>query len=320
MQLVQEAGPLAWAHLALTVLGLFWAVVMCALYGMRWKVPPVVALAPLGAHALLVIAGIMLGMSRVNSAIGSIGSGEPELRATLLAAGFSEVLSHAQLAAAAVPSAATLLLAGLLSGCRGKRAWGVPVVTAGITFFIVGAIGASLSAHGDVVLVLGRVVLYGGAGLVTAAALTGHHALDSSREGGIVAAVSFAVLVAAGESMVMGSGWARLFGALASIDPASRAAVVAAGSEELQALYVFSWAAILLAIAPAVIALLRPAAELTEEEVMMPNNAPSGMRWFGGALGLLIPALWVGALLAAGPADILQQITKASPTPSTTPR
>lgn len=320
MQLVQEAGALAWVHLALTAFGLFWAIVMCALYGMRWKVPPVVALAPLGAHALVVIAGITWGMSRVNSALEGIGSGEPMLRASLLGAGFSEVLAHAQLAATAVPGAVTLLLAGLLSGVRGKRAWGVPVVTAVITFLIVGAIAASLSQYGDTVLVLGRVVLYGGAGLATAAALSGHHRLDSSREGGIVAAVSFAVLVAAGESMVMGSGWAMLFGALASTDPAYREAGVAAGSEELQALHVFSWAAILLAIAPAVIALLRPAAELTEEEVMMPNNTPSGMRWFGGALGLLIPALWVGALLAAGPADILQQITKANPAPSTTPR
>ncbi len=320
MQLVQEAGALAWVHLALTAFGLFWAIIMCALYGMRWKVPPVVALAPLGAHALLVIAGIMWGMSRVTSALEGIGSGEPELRATLLAAGFAEVLAHAQLAAAAVPTAVTMLVAGLLSGCRGTRAWGVPVAIAAITFLVVGAIAASLSQYGDTVLVLGRVVLYGGAGLATAAALSGHHRLDSSREGGIVAAVSFAVLVAAGESMVMGSGWARLLGALAPIDSASRAAGFAAGSEELQALYTFSWVAICVAVAPSIIALLRPAAELTVAEVMMPNNSPSGMRWFGGALGLLIPALWVGALIAAGPADILQQISRASPTTPTTPR
>lgn len=317
MQLFLETGPLAYVQVALMVGGLLWAMVCCALYGLRWKVPPVVAVAPLGAHALAVVVGTMMGTGQVSNAV---SGADPAYRATITAAGIAEVLGHAQLAAFAIPTAATLVLAGLLSGVRGRRAWGAPAAAFFLVLLAVVAIGASLTAHADPVFVGARVVLYGIAGLAAAIALSGHHALDSSREGGLVAAVSFASLVAACESMVMGGAWSKLFSALAFVEPGSRAALVEAGAREIRDLATFSWAAVALAAVPAVIALLRPAAELTEEEVLAPGTSPSALRWLGGALALLVPALWVAALLTSDPSGSLTAITTGAAPAAATPR
>jgi hypothetical protein len=307
MQLLLETGPLGYAQLALTVGGLLWALVCAVLYGLRWKVPAVVAVAPLGAHALLIIVGTLWSASRVNEAV---LMADPSMRATMMAAGIAETLGHGQLAIAAVPAAALLLLAGLFSGVRGTRAYGAPAVAFLCATLAAGLAAASLTAHAEVPLALARALIYAMAAIPLAAALAGRHAQDSSREGGLVAAVSFATLVAACESMGLARGWSMGFRAIAMADPAAKKTIVESFAGEMSSIAVFSWAAMAFALAPVVVALLRPSADLTEEEVMSGNISPSGARWLGNVLALGVPLLWAAAVLTADPSGSFAVILK----------
>jgi hypothetical protein len=307
MQLLLETGPLAYAQIALLAAGLVWAMACAVFYGLRWKVPPVVAVAPLGAHALVVVGGTLLASSQVNEAVANV---DPSMKATLLAQGIAETLGHGQLALAAVPTAALLVLAGLFSGVRGTRAYGAPGVALVCGLASAGLTGASILAHGEMPLAIGRALIYAIAAPAVAAALAGHHSQDSSREGGITAAVAFAALVAACEAMVLARGWSLGFRALAMASADTKVELVGAIAEDMGRIEVFSWAALAFAFVPGVVALLRPAAELTEEEVLQARTSPSGLRWLGGALALGVPVIWTVALMTTDPSALLVSIAK----------
>ena len=80
-----------------------------------------------------------------------------------------------------------------------------------------------------------------------------------------------------------------------------RAIALAALSKEIDAAATLSWVSLGLAAGAGLVALLRPSADLTDEEILSGNISPSGMRWLGGALSLLVPLVWAAALLAVDP-------------------
>ena len=57
MESFRDAGPIAFLHLLLFLVGLIGAIVVAVLLGMKWKVPPILSVAPLLACAFLGWAG-----------------------------------------------------------------------------------------------------------------------------------------------------------------------------------------------------------------------------------------------------------------------
>lgn len=304
MESVTYGGPLVWGHGVLLLGGLVWAAICAVLIAMKWKVPPVVATAPLLVHGLYV-AGVALWATRESARFGD----DPAQSATLTAYALSTQLAQGSAAVSVLPTAGVLLLGGLFAGVQGRRAWGAPAFV-----FVLASVAALLPLVGllqyaDTAFTLGRVVLYGLCVLPLAAALAGAHPLDNSREGGLVATVAFATLVASVELLVVSSAWSNVVRALASVSPESKAELVTAAVAEIGANSTLGWVVTGLATMPAVVALLRPAADLTDEEVLAGNVSPSGLRWFGGALALLVPLVWAAARLCADPAPLLGAFT-----------
>ena len=304
MQTLTEAGWMGWVQVGLLAGGLVWALVCVVLLGLKVKVPPVIAVAPLLAHAVVVAAGGSWFSRLVSGAHGLA----PDQRSSWIATGVSGMLSHGVLAAAAIPTAFLLLLGGVFAGARGRRKWGAAV----LVFVVGGGVAlvplGSLLSHGELALAAGRFVVYGLAVLPLAASMIGAHPNDNSREGGIVAAAAFATLVGACEIVVFSSSWERVFSAIAMADTASRVKLLEAGAAEIAALQTYTWVALVLASIPGFVALFRPPAELTDEEIMSSVTSPSAVRWFGGALALAVPVAWAIALLCVDPAGIMAMI------------
>ncbi len=296
-----EAGPLIWGHLILLLGGLVWALACAVMLAMKWKVPPVVATAPLLAHG-----GLVLGVAMWASSRPPVGADDPAARAVSVAGALSTMLGNATASVAVVPVAALLMLGGLFAGARGRRRFGAPALAALLGF---GAAAMPLVAlvlvGADMPLAAGRFLLYMVATVAVAGALVGAHPDDNSREGGLIATAGFAALVASCELLVQSSQWAAGLSVLTTIFASDKVPALAALTLEIGAVATLSRVSIGLAAATALVALLRPAADLTDEEMLSGNVSPSGMRWLGGALALLVPLVWAAALLAADPSEIL---------------
>lgn len=300
MESLVSGGPLIWGHAVLLVGGLLWAAVCAVLLGMRWKVPPIVATAPLLMQGLYILSAAVWATRE-----SALGGADPAQAATLAAAALAQVFAQGTAAIAALPVAVVLLLGGLAAGVRGRRGWGAPVFVLVVAGLVALLPAADLARYVDPVWVAVRVLVYGLAALPVAAALVGAHPQDNSREGSLVATVSYATLVASVELMVAVIGQNKIVAALVNVDPKSRPELLAAALEEFGATGTVSWVVVALAAATGVVALLRPAAELTDEEVLAGNVSPSGARWFGGALALLVPLAWAAARLACDPSPLL---------------
>lgn len=304
MHVLAEAGVTGWIHLVLIAGGLVWALVCAVLLAMRWKVPPVVATAPLLAHALTVLLGVSLST-------GDLGSpADPAQRASLWAAAIAGVLSNGMLAPAVIPAAAILALGGLAAGVRGPRSWGAPIAA----FFAAGAATllplVGLAFHAELLPAGVRFALYAACVLPVVAALTGAHARTNVREGGMVTAVAFASVVAALEVATISAEWSDSFRAMASVGAAEKNEIMRLVIEETAPLTALAWGTLALATVPAAMALGRPSIDLTDEEVLSASVNPSPMRWLGTAFALAVPICWAAALAATDVSGMLEAISK----------
>lgn len=303
MQVLAEAGWVGWAQIVVAAGGLVWALVAAVLLGLRWKVPPFVATAPLFLHGLLLaVAGLVASSQMDTQGV------EPAVKASFVASAVAMVIHNHTLAIAALPSALVLLLGGAAAGVRGRRAWGAPVLVA-----LVGIAAALMPVAGlfqqvPLPLVVIRVGLYGIALIPLVGALAGANSLDNSREGGLVAAAAFATVVAVGESLTIGQLWNTGFRALAVVAGSDKGAFLKAMIAELQGYGTLAGIVLALAAVPAVVALLRPPVDLTEEEILSGATSPSTMRWLGGALALTVPLVWGAAFVAAAPVGLMTQV------------
>lgn len=121
--LFQSAGIFGWLQLGLMFLGGLWALVCAVLLAMRWRVPPIVAVAPLLAVPALLCGGASWSEAAVADAL---VNADPSMRVMLLAVGTSEIVSQGLLAPLVVPVAALLAAGGLAAGVRAPRTWGSP--------------------------------------------------------------------------------------------------------------------------------------------------------------------------------------------------
>ncbi|MBM4369406.1 MAG: hypothetical protein FJ102_24550, partial [Deltaproteobacteria bacterium] len=106
------------------------------------------------------------------------------------------------------------------------------------------------------------------------------------------------------------SSWTRVFAAIANADPESRSALMVAAAEEIADVSRFGWMSLGLAFVPILAAVLRPAAELSEEELMTGQVNPSGFRIIATGLALVVPLLWFAALLSADPTAAMLRMAK----------
>lgn len=303
MEVFLEAGPFGWAQVIVAVGGLLWALVCVVLLGLRWKVPPVVATAPLFLHAVTAAVGATWLGGTANA--GSVEASMVDLSSSRAVAG---MIANGTLGVCAVPTAMLLILGGTAAGVRGRRAFGAPVFVFIVAMGVAVLPLVSIAYQGALPLAIGRFVIYGAAALPLTAALAGAHPQDNSREGSVVAGVGFVSLVAAVELLTLSNGWAHAFRGLAVIAPDGKASLIAQFVAEMGQLGTLSWAAVVLGAVPAAMALLRPPADLTEQEIMEGNISPSALRWLGQALAFSVPIAWCVAMQAANPAALLTQI------------
>ena len=296
-----EGGWMVWAQFGAAAGGFFWAVVVVVLLLLKWKVPPVLAVAPLGVQAaLLVAAGL--------SADTHLAGGTPGVAASFLAGVVAEVIQSRLAVVSVLPAASLLLAGGALVGARGRKGWGAPILAVLLGFAAAMVPVASMFSGGELPLVAIRTLVYGGATIPLAAALLGSHPQGNAREGSLIAAVSFASIVAGCESLVCGHQWQAGFMALAAAGTSDQGTLVSGLVEELRTAGNLAGIALALASIPAIIALLRPPAELTEEEILSGSVSPSAGRWIGGALALVVPLLWGAAFVATDAASLMTQV------------
>lgn len=300
MEVFLDAGPFGWAQAIFALGGLLWALVCVVLLGLRWKVAPVLATAPLFLHAVTVAVGATwLGQTA------SVGDLDPSMVVSSFARAVAGMISNGTLAIVAVPTAMLLILGGTIAGVRGRRAFGAPVFVFMVAMGVAVLPLVSIAYDGLLPLAAGRFLLYGAAALPLTAALAGAHPQDNSREGSVIAGIGFVSLVAAVELLTMSHGWSRGFQAIAAIAPDEKARIVAKFVAEMGQLGTLSWAAVVLGAVPAAMALLRPPADLTEQEIMEGNISPSALRWLGQALAFGVPIAWCVAMQATNPAAML---------------
>lgn len=310
MEVFLGSGPFGWAQVIFAVGGLLWALVCVVLLGLRWKVPPVVATAPLLLHALTVAAGATW-LGRTASA----ASLDPSMVVSSYARGVAGMIANGTLAVIAVPTAMLLILGGTVAGVRGRRAFGAPAFVFIVAMGVAVLPLVSIAYEGLLPLAAGRFLLYGAAALPLTAALAGAHPQDNSREGSVTAGIGFVSLVAAVELLTMSHGWAQGFRAVAMVAPDDKGRIISSFIADMGQLGTLSWAAVVLGAVPAAMALLRPPADLTEQEILEGNISPSALRWLGQALAFGVPIAWCVAMQAANPAEILT--TMAGPVVAT---
>lgn len=302
-------------YTVLVVGGVLWSLVCAVLLAMKWKVPPVLATAPLFAHAAAVAS---LATYAHSQAVTAAATAIPDQKALLLSMAVAQFLSAGLLAPTVIFSAGILGLGALIGGLRGPKWWGLPILS--ILVFGVAALVPILSVFFDApfATALGRTVLYGVCAIPAGLAMAGAHPNQSGREAGVVAGVAFVTLVASVEISVLSSAWMRGFAAIALADPSSKIQILAAMQTEMVPLRNAASAAVFLAAVPAALALFRAPMPLSDEEIMNSSVSPSGMRWFGSMLALLLVPLWAITLMAADPTetlDILHAAYKGEVTP-----
>lgn len=305
----RDAGVFSWFHLLLAGGGLLWALIVAVLLGLRWKVPPFFGAAPLAAVPFLLIVGSWWSNRSIESAL---GGAEPATRATLLAAGLSELLNQAVLPLLSLPTAMLLGLGALAAGLRAPRRWGAVV---GV--FLIAGLTALLPLSGfflyaDAVWVLVTTGILGLGVLPLALSFAHNHPAHNGPEAGITAAAAWLNVVATLPLAMTTSSWSRGFAALANVDPAQRGKIVTALTEEVGAFTTVAWLMLVLGAIPLAIAAFRPAPELTEEEVMRGDGRATPWRSLGGVLVVGLWVLWLIAWLSLDPSSALTRIGIAS--------
>lgn len=303
----RDAGPMAFVQLALFFGGGLWALVCAVLLAMRWKVPPVVAIAPLVAPPLLVTLGAAFAEGEVTAALALV---DPAQRATLLAAGVAESLAQGWFGVLAVPVAFLLAVGGLAAGVRAPRAWGTPALV-----FLAAGLTALLPVLGlfygaSVPGVIARVVAYGVCVIPLALATASAHPKGNGPEGGVVAAAAWVTLVGASELAVQTSAWTQGFSALAYVSPENRDAIVKVMVEEVGTQSTLGWTVFALAAVPLVACAVRSGPEPTEEEILAGDASPSPWRTLGRFLALATWPAWAFALLSIDASETLETIRK----------
>jgi hypothetical protein len=299
----REAGTFGYLQVALLFAGGLWALVCAVLLGLRWRVPPVLAIGPLVAVPLLIGVASLVNEAAIASAI---TSADPAYRATLVAAGVAETLSQGLLGVLVLPVAGLLGIGGLAAGVRGPRTWVVPGVVfavAGLTALLP-ALG--LLVHASAPLAIGRVLLYGTFVIPLALATVTAHPGRNGPEGGMVAAAAWMSLVAACELATLSAAWYRGFGALAMVDAGSRAVIVESLVSEVGTQGTFAWFTFALAAVPALLVGFRSAPDPTEAEIMTGLTSPSPYRSVGRFLALVVWPAWAFAYLCLDPSDTLR--------------
>ncbi len=306
MSFFAEAGWVGWVQVATCVLGLLWTLVCAVLLGLKWKVPAVLATAPLALHALLVIVSAMVGGSAIDSVVGLDAS----QRATVYAYGIAQVLAGGALAAVVLPSAMLLGLGGAAGGARAPRGYGAPVVA-----FLACGLAAILPLGGlffyaSVPFAVAKLLLLGMGAFPVALSLLGNGQNSNARESSVATTIAYFSVAAALELADRSSSWLKVFSAIANADPEAKATLMVAAAEEIASVSRFGWMSLALAFVPILAAVLRPAAELSEEELMTGQVNPSGFRIIGTGLALVVPLLWFAALLAADPSAAMLKMAK----------
>ena len=305
--MLQDGGPVVWIQGILLLGGLLWSLGCAVLLALRWKVPPVIATAPLFAHAITAAAAASYGGNEAALALISADSSQ---RASLLAYAISSVLMSGVYAPAAVFSAGVLGVGAMVGGLRGPKWWGLPVVSILVFGFVALLPVVSVFFAAPIPLALGRVAMYGACAIPAGLAMAGAHPNQNGRESGVIAGVCFLTLVATSEIAVISLSWVQGFAALAAADPSSKMLLLAALQAELAPLRNLAWAAMVISTLPAVLALFRAPMPLTDEEIMTSSVNPSGMRWFGSLLALLLLPLWAIVFASVDPSGIMEDLGK----------
>lgn len=300
-------GVMVWIQGILFLGGLFWSVVCAAMLALKWKVPPVIATAPLFAHALATIGAASYGGTQAAEAF---AFADPSQRATVLAYSISQVMMAGVYAPIAVFSAGMVATGALIGGLRGSKWWGLPVVSILIFGFVALLPIVTVFYHASFPTALGRVVLYGVFAIPAGLAMAGAHPNQNGREAGVIAGVAFMTLVATTEIAVISHAWSNGFAALAVVDPSRKMELLAAMQAEMSPLRSIAWACILLSTVPAVLALFRAPMPLSDEEIMNSSVSPSGMRWFGSMLAILLLPCWAVAFASVDPSGIFDSLAK----------
>ncbi|MFN7143954.1 MAG: hypothetical protein ACK4YP_09275 [Myxococcota bacterium] len=301
----RDAGPMAFVQVALLLGGGVWALVCAVLLALRWRVPPVVAIAPLLASPLLVTLGATLAESQVTGALALV---DPPQRATLLAAGVAESLAQGWFGLLAAPVAFLLAIGGLAAGVRSPRAWGTPALVflaAGLTALLP-LVGLAYDA--SVPGVLARVVAYGVCAIPLALATASAHPKTNGPEGGMVAAAAWVSLVGASELAVQTAAWTRGFTALAYVSPEDRDTIVKMLVEEVGTQATLGWVIFAVSAVPLLLCALRSGPEPTEEEILAGDASPSPWRSLGRFLALAVWPAWALALLSIDATETLETI------------
>ncbi len=305
----RQAGIFAHLHLLVFVGGALWALVCAVLLGLRWRVPPILAVAPLCVVPLLIGSGSMWAYDVTTDAASQV---DPASRATIMAAGLAEGMSQGWFGLLAVPVAGVLALGGLAAGVRAPRRWVVPVVVFGVAGLTALLPLVGLVQYTPIGWVLGRMFLYGLGVVPLALATANDHTKHNGPEGGMVAAAAWVTLVGACELALQTYGWTLGFAALANVDPEQRNMVLAAMSAEIGAQATLGWVLFALAGVPAVIVAFRSGPPLTEEEIMNGESSPSPGRTLGRVLALLVWPLWAFAMAANAPGSVIDTLTVAA--------
>lgn len=304
VRMIAEAGIGGWLQVGLLALGLLWSLVVAVLVGIRWKVPAVVAVAPLLAHAFAAALGASLAGNGALTAMNA----DPAQRATMYAASIAGTISNGTLASAAIPSAMLLALGAVAAGVRGPRRFGAPIGV--ILFCGITAMMPALSMvwNGSLPLAAGRLVVYGLAAFPTAMAFCGAHPRTNAREASIIAAAAWTTLVAVGEMATLASGWTRGFNGIAMMGTADKGAVVNQFLAEMSPLQTLGMITLAVSAVPMVIAFFRADIELTAEEVLSGSVSNSPVRSIGAFLAALTPLVWLLAMWSCSPADMVAHL------------
>lgn len=306
MFFLQEAGPFAWVQLVVGAGGALWALVCAGLLAARWKVPPVVALAPLFLQPISAWAGTMYASYQMSS----MGAVDPAQRATIIAVSISAILGMGVFSLAAVPAAAILGLGGVAAGVRGPRRWG-PAALGFFSCILVALLPLWTLGYGAAFpMVVARLLFYGLCAVPVAASLLSAHPNSNGREASVVTGGAWFSLVACCEIAVVSSGWSDGFSALAMVDPGMKGELLKALSAEVGGQAMVGWVLVLAAAVPMVIALARSSTELTYEELLTANVNPSPMRAIGQGLALGLVVAWGLAFWSTDPSEILLALSK----------
>jgi hypothetical protein len=290
----------AYAQLALGTLGFFWCALCALLLAMRWKVPALVATAPLLLHALIVVGG-------TGSPVPPPGLTDAE-KVMVLVEAIAQTLASGTLGVLALPSAMVLALGAAIGGARGPRSYTAAV----LAFLGLGGLALAQVAGGflggSIVHAIAKALLYTGGALPVAIALLGNGERNNARESSITATVAFASAVAAVETLSRSLSWSAVLAAVASADPKSKGEILGLAAREIAVPSNLGLALFGLAGVFVLVAVFRPAAELSREEIMQGRVDGSPLRPLGNGLAIVTVLAWFAALLATDVSGVIGRV------------